>query len=339
MKSTFVVFTMLLCSGSALAQLSATVIAKQKVDSARLSQLSVAAIRYPGLRQGFIAKDIIGRGRMNSELYGKDLHTGEAHIFRTRINLNILVYQWGKNSLSATFNYLRQDFSFDNNRSLDSRFSVPDSNFGKTTLNMIASYSRRDTLFHLPVNFTVSVSGLTDGSFSQHRLNYLGLIVVPLKRTATTAVSVGAMMVIDPSSVVPAVPIVSYWHRFTKPGLELFVDLPSRVSLRKQLSEKAALSLGTDLGGNLSFFKFSNSYFPEQSVYTTLELKSGLNFEYRIQKKMILGISGGALTTANSRLLEKNAKNNDFFINNHFNTVPYATVTLSFLPFLRGLIQ
>ena len=333
MKKSRLLITLLFFSGSSFAQTVPPKVMQHMKDSIILSHLRAAALKYPVLRQASVSTEVINRTKISSQLYGKDLYEGEAQITRVRANFNLPIYRSGKHIFSTTFNYLGQQFDLNNANSLNPQFpAMKNANAYRSTLNMIASYSRSDSIFHRPVNFSASVSVLTDGEFSSARVNYLGVISFPLKRTATTAYSVGLIVNIDPSSPVPAFPVFSYWHKFKHPEIELFIDMPSRITLRKQLTEKSALSLGSELGGSLSFMNMNNSYLPKRTIYTTLEIKSGATFEYSLSKYLLLGVNGGILSTMSSRHLEKNAKMNDYFIKNSIHSTPYINVSLSLLP-------
>ncbi|RXK83332.1 hypothetical protein [Filimonas effusa] len=333
MKKSRLLVTLLLFSGSSFAQNISPKVMQHMKDSIILSQLRAAALKYPILRQGSVSTEVISRTKISSQLYGEDLYEGEAQITRVRANFNLPIYRKGKHLFSTTLNYLGQQFDLNNANSLNPRFpAVQNTEVYKTTLNLIASYSRSDSIFHRPVNFSASVSVLTDGEFSNARLNYLGVINFPLRRTATTAYSVGLIVNIDPSSPVPVFPIFNYWHQFKRPEIELFIDLPSRIALRKPLRGKTAVLLGSELGGSLSFLNMNNSYLPKRTIYTTLEIKSGATFEYSFSKYLMLGVNGGILSTVSSRHLEKSAKMNDYFIKNSIHSAPYVNVSLSLLP-------
>lgn len=337
MKNNQLLIVLLLVSGSSFAQAGNQKAVQRIKDSITLIHLRAAALKYPTLRQAYVSREMIGNGKINAQLRDGSLYKGEMEIARTRVNLSLPVYRVGKHQFSTTINYLGQNFKLEKTTSLNPQFAIHDASDYKSTFSFSANYSISDSLFHHPVNFAASVLAVTDGSFSDARMNYLGIISFPLKRTTTTAYSIGLIINIDPASPAPAFPIFNYWHQFGPKGIELFVDMPSRLMLRKQLTAKTAVSLGSELGGTMAFLRFNTNYFPKRSIYTTLEIKSGATFEYTLNKFLVLGVNGGLLSTVASRHLEKNASQGDYFIKNNIHTVPYVNVSLSLLPSILRL--
>lgn len=310
---------------------------KRMIDSLKMEGLSTFAMRYPQLRQGFFATDLIGKGHVKSEFKGKDLYEGEMSITRIRSNFSVPISQWGRNAVIGTIGYQQQQFRTTNITSFNPQFSNADIAITKRTVSLSASFTRSDSIFNKQVFYSAGIAGVTDEASSIKRLNYLATVTVPLKRNATSALTVGLVVIIDPSSVAPVVPIVSYWHKFKTQDLELFVDMPSRVALRKQLSKKAWTSIGTELGGGLLFFDLDQPSLPRNNIYTSLEFRSGATFEYLLTKKLIFGVNGGVFTSAASRMFEKNDKPNDYFFKAKTGSVPYISFSVSFLPFLKKL--
>jgi hypothetical protein len=226
---------------------------------------------------------------------------------------------------------------------LDNSINGPLSGYGKTmditTLSLQLAASRSDSLFNRPVVYNVGVTALTNASFSQSRFIVTGLVSFSLRRTATTSLSIGALFAIDPSSPSPVVPFVSYFHSFNALHLELYADFPSRVVLRRPLSPKSALSLGSNLGGNLSFFNINHTTLPQDAIHTILELKTGFLYEYRFSPKMVLGVNTGILSTLRSKMLENKANVSDSFLENNNASVPFINLSVSFLPFWKGSIR
>ena len=139
------------------------------------------------------------------------------------------------------------------------------------------------------------------------------------------------------SSVVPAYLMVSYARKFSNLGLELLADLPSRILLRKELSAKSFLSVGSELGGNLFFFNLRKPSLPASAVSISLLIKSGIAYEHLIAKNVVLGFSAGVLATPMIKALDANGRATDHFIKTKSLNEPYLNVSLSFLPFWKGL--
>ncbi|WP_342333226.1 hypothetical protein [Pedobacter sp. FW305-3-2-15-E-R2A2] len=319
------------------AQNSIKELSMKTADSLKMTYLSNAAMRYPLLRQGFVSAEVLGRGNIDAELNGNNLYKGKSQISRIRSVFNIPVVRFGKNTISSTLSYLQQSVNVTDVKSYNPYVTSTDFNYRKSTIGLTAVFTRVDSLFNRPVAYSASVSGLTDDLSRIRRFNYLGLVSVNLKRTPTTSYSVGGVVIIDPSSPSPFLPIFSYWHKFKSSDLELFVDIPSRIMLRKQFSERAWASFGTELSGNLAFFDFDKAILPRDFSHSSIELKTGPTVEYLIYKKIILGINGGLMTTNSSRFFRKEDRPDDYFMKNKNDAVPYINFSISFLPFLNAV--
>lgn len=295
-----------------------------------------AALRFPLLRQGGVSKEFMGSKQVKSDLYGNPLAESDVNISRIRANFNLPVYSKGRNVIGASVGLVQQRIELNNTKSFNSEFPVNDQVIDKTTINLAAFFSTTMNVFNKPLTLSANVAGLTDQMFSTFRLNFIGVATMGLKRTATTAYSVGLIVLADPSSPVPIFPYFNYWHKFDN-NVELFFELPTRLALRKQLTKRAALSLGSELSGTTAFLNLKDSSLPQKNLFATLDLKTGPGFEYLVSKSIILGVSGGLFSTVNSRIYERSAKSDDYFISNKMGTTPYINFSISILPFLRSL--
>ena len=317
-------------------QLADKALADKMMDSVKMSYLRQAAMRFPLLRQGGISKEIVGREEVKSDLYGNKLAESDVRISRIRANFNVPIISSGKNTIGASVGLLQQRFDFDQTKSFNPEYPVSDMKVDKTTINLSAFAARTGTLFNKPVTLSVNLSGLTDQMVSTFRLNMIAAASMTLKRTATTSYAVGLLVLIDPSAPTPVVPYFNYWHKFDN-NWELFLDLPTRLALRKQVTKKASIAFGSELSGSTAFLDLKEPGLPQKNLYATLELKTGPTFEYLVSKSIILGVSGGLFSTVTSRVYDRSAKSDDYFIKNKMGTTPYINFSISILPFLKAL--
>jgi hypothetical protein len=322
---------------SASAQTEKQKATDKMIDSIKMAMLSQYAESYPVLRQGFLATDFIAGRTVTGELNGKDLYQGKVNIERIRSNFNIPLAQWGKNTITGTVSYQQIHFETDDVTSFSSSFPSTDQSVNKSTVGLTATFTRTDSIFNHPINYSGSVSGLTDETSSVKRVNYLGLITVPISRSKYSSFTVGVVVTIDPSTVEPVIPIISYWHKFQASDLDLYVDLPSRIALRKQLSKKAWATIGSELGGNIYFFDLNQPSLPQNNIYSTIDIRSGATFEYLVTKKLVLGVSGGLYTVASSRMFGQDDKPDQYFFRTSNGSSPYISFSISFLPFIKSL--
>lgn len=339
-KKIFLLFSFfLLALNSTFAQTPNEILTKKMADSVKMDRRSAAAIQYPQLRQVFISTDVIGSGNITAKLHGNDFFKAKDQITRVRANFNLPVAQWGKNRISANFNYLYQHIDISQVTNYNPAVPVHNSSNDFTTITLTAGYTRVDTLFNHQVIFSANVSGVTDELSAIRRMTELVGVIVPIKQTAATIFSVGLFYSHDPTNQFPVIPLISYMHKFQAGDFQLFADLPTRVLLKKQVSAKSWLSLGTELTGTQSYLKLNEPSLPRNAISTTLELKTGPGYEYLVGKKLMIGINGGLLSTLSSRIFEQGQSSSTYFIRNKNSAVPYIGFTVSFLPFIKSIIK
>jgi hypothetical protein len=336
----------IISAGPLYAQSNAMTEAQQKVrdsirtadpdkDSARIAYLDKAALAYPIFRQGALSTEFIGQGNTSADLFGNRLYKGKVDLTREKANVNIPISRWGKNSLVGSFSYLDQHYNVSQVQAYNPDFPIRNMDFTKPTFGFSVTYTRHDSLFNRPVVYNLTPGIFSDQLSTVRKLNFIGSALFELKRTANDALLVGFAVIADPSSPIPVVPVVFYWHKFGQSHTELFVDLPTRVQLRSQLSKNSWLAFGSDLTNNFAFYSLNQPLLPQHVSYTSIELKTGPSYEYRLSKKIILGAYGGLFSTLDSRLFKGNDNWNNYIVRNHNSSVPFVNFTISFLPFLK----
>lgn len=319
------------------AQSGSMAIKKKMMDSIKMVYLTDAAIRQPLLRQASVAVDVMGNANVDAKLNGQSIYKGKAEITRIRTNFTLPVYQWGKNSLSATVYYVRQHFKAEQDNSPQQ--AVPDLNFNKSTITGTVSFLRVDSIFGRPVIYSASITGLTNEASSIRRTTYIGGMLFPIKRTPNTVIMAGAIVLVDNYSPLPVSPYFSYWHKFDDSKLELTIDLPSLVGIRKPLSKNSWVTFGTSLEQNFTFYNAGELSFQRDVTQSTSDLKTGLSFEHLFGKKLMVGIRGGAMTNLSNRSYLPGDSYKNYFINTKTGTAPFFNVSVSLLPFLKNLIK
>ncbi|RKR82032.1 hypothetical protein BDD43_2198 [Mucilaginibacter gracilis] len=309
---------------------------KKLTDTTTMPIMSQYAISYPRLRQGFLATDIIAGRNITGELNGKKLYEGKMAMERIRENFNIPVVQWARNSITGTISYQHVHFQTGQITSFSPEFPNTDQSINKSTVGITLSFSRADSIFGHPVNYSGSLTGLADDKGIE-RVNYLGLISVPISKSKYSSFNVGLIVVIDPSAVSPVIPIISYWHKFQTADLDLYVELPTKIAVKKQLTKRSWVVVGSELGSNLYFFELNQPALPDKAILKTVDIRSGASFEYLATKKLILGVSGGVYTGISTRLFDHNDKSSDYFFRTSNGSSPYISFSISFLPFLKSI--
>lgn len=307
---------------------------KRFIDSVKKVYLTEAAIRNPVLRRVIVSTDVISRGNVHSELYGNKLLDGNLSQVRTTALVNVPVKIWNKNMVIASFSFQRQHFDITDITGYQPLPASPgDQTENKVTVGFSGTYTRTDSLFGRPVILMGAVTGLTNSSSAIQKMSYLAGVNFTLKQTATTKSMLGFLINIDPSIKVPFVPCYLYWHKY-KSDLELNVNFPQQVMLRKGLSATCWASFGTTLSGTVAFFSRNQPSLPDNSNYSTVELKTGPGIECLFARKFLFGVNAGILTPLQSREFERDRNADDYFLKNKINSTAFLNFTLSVLPFL-----
>ncbi|MVN91773.1 DUF6268 family outer membrane beta-barrel protein [Mucilaginibacter aquatilis] len=321
-------------TNSAFAQSQADAYRKRMMDSIKNVYLIEAAIRNPALRQASITTDVTSGSNIENFVHGNKIFDGTMQVLRTSALFNVPVHQWGKNSISATFSAFQQRFHLSNITPYQP--NLPDLEgkvFNKFTVGFTGTFLRVDSLFGHQVVYSASISGVTSRASSIQKLSYLGAVIFSLKQTPKVRTSVGLFINIDPSINVPVVPFFTYWRKLNN-DLELNVNLPQQLTLRKGISPKLWATLGTSLSGSIAFFRHNQPGIPQDGNFSTIDLKTGPGIEYRFAKKFIFGLNAGFLTNLQSREFEVNSKANDYFLRNKVNPSFFGSFSVSVLPFL-----
>lgn len=323
---------MLFCSAGTYAQNMFSMSSLHPADTLR-SNADEQALRYPSLRQASVTADIFGSGHFDSKLDGKDLADGKSRNARISSFFSIPISSWGGNVIGATIYHNEQFYKVQkvNNQLADPQINTGDKN--KSTLGLSLNFSRTDLLFHTPVIYSAVFTGISDNLNTIKRFNFNGSISFPLKHTADESLSVGALVLIDPSAASPVLPVVNYFRKLNSRGLDLIVGFPQGASVKQAISHKAWIYLGTTANTYVSFYHSGSSALPERFSYNTVELKTGPGVEYLLGKYVVLGISGGVNSIVSARTIAKGSSYNDAFSRTTSKATPYGEFRISLLPF------
>lgn len=332
------VTSILLCSAyisvsnSVSAQNMFSMAAQHPADTSR-SDAHEQAIRFPSLRQASVTVDLYGSGHFDSRLNDKDLASGKSRNARISSYFTAAFGSWNGNAIGATIYHTENFFDV---RNADNKLADPRVNTGsssKSTFGLSLNFSRTDAIFHTPVIYSAVFTGISDNLSTIRRFNFNGGVSFPLMHTADSYLSVGVLLLIDPSAPIPILPVVNYFQRLNGRGLALAIDLPQGVSIRQSLSRNAWVYLGSNYNTYASFYKSDNASLPGRYSYNTIEFKSGPGFEYLFGKYVIVGISGGVNSTISARVWAKGDRYNTPLIKTTNRATPYGEFRISLLPF------
>jgi hypothetical protein len=328
------------CTSTSVAQPTRDSLRSRAADSLRHVYLDKVAMLIPQQRQGAISVEAVGNGTVRIQLHGQDFLDGKENSTRANANVSLPLPIWGKNNFSLNLAYMQQRMQLKGLAGpgswVDPQHTV--FRFDQQTYSLGIVYLRSDTVGHMPLVLYANVTAVADANGSSKKIDGLAAVIFPIKRTTVMALSLGLVFSDNPSAPSTVLPFIRYWQKLGG-GPELLVDIPSRIMLRVPLSSRSWLNVGSDLTGTLSFVTFGQPdmlSFPRHDLYTTVETRSGAWFEVLLTRKLILGFSGGWLSTLDSRVFELTKRPQDNFLSSKYQTVPYVNCSLSILPFLYG---
>lgn len=291
------------------------------------------AIRYSDLRQFNIAVNSFGYSDFNAKIDDNNFASGKIKTERISSFFNTPAIKWKGNSLSATVNYTYTSLQLK-----DITNELPDAQLAalttdKSTTDLALNFSRSDKVFNHPIIYSLVARGISDGLNSVRRFNFNGSFSLPIKRTENTSFSVGLLVLVDPSAPIPVQPIVSYYHKFASPGIELIADLPNGINVKKEVAKNAWFMIGSNQQSYSTFYNQHNAFLDGKVSYNTIELKSGAAFEYLFAKNIMLSVGGGINSYLSSKVFKDGENYGNASIASKNKSVPYANVSLSLLSF------
>jgi hypothetical protein len=323
----------LLGSYAALAQNMISMTSVHPVADTAGASKHQMAIRYPALRQFNVVTTSYRYADFDAELNDEPFPTQQASILRTAAFFNTPAVQWRGNTLSATVFYTYTSFKL---KAVANELPEPQLYplvSDKSTVDLALNYSRADSLFRRPVIYSLIVNFISGNLSSVRRFNFNGSISFPLIRRPNTTLAVGLLVVIDPSSPVPVEPIVNYYHKFTGSGLELLVDIPSGINLKKQVVHNLWVLAGSNQNSYTTFYNSHEGIFNGKASYNTIEVRSGLAIEYLLAQKLMLSLGGGINNTVSARVFRSGEDYNSASVTSKNGSAPYVNVGLSWVPF------
>ena len=291
------------------------------------------AIRYPALRQFGITANSYSYSDFNSKLNDHDFADGKISTQRISAFFNTPALQWNGNSLSATVFY-----TYTSTKLKEITNNLPDIELqpltsDKSTIDVALNYSKSARIFNHPVVYSLVARGISGNLNSVRRFNLNGSFVLPLKKTENTSFSAGLLILIDPSSPVPVEPIINYYHKFVSSGLELIVDIPTGINLKKEVIKNGWIILGSNQSSYSTFYNHRNNLLNGKVSYNTIELKSGLGLEYVFSKNIMLSLGGGINSFFSSRLFKDGERYNGASLTSNNTNAPYVNAGISLLSF------
>lgn len=293
--------------------------------------------KFPTTRTFDLQYEQLGPSNYDSELFGNKFERGrvENHSrFKAAFNLPFYASKSKRFVLTTSLRYKYESYQFGDiyNYTTTQTYRRENEDVHYWAGAMTATYM--SSLFKKPIiyNATVSVDGNEE---DLQRVKGFASAVLVLKRTPSTTITAGVLVLADPSSIVPLTPLLSINHKFKNSKWDMDFILPQRLLFRRELLENGRISLGTELNTESFYLNLNSSNL--QGVYelNQLELKSGITYEYSFTPKLIAFVKGGFNNVVSARITEKGERTNRYVYDQKEDTQGYFRFGVSYNLFNR----
>lgn len=295
----------------------------------------VVTDKFPTTRILDVQYEQLGPTNFDSKLFGDRFERGriESHNrFKAAINVPFLSSKSKRFVMTGSLRYKYETYEFGDIYNYNSATTHTRE---KEEIHFFAgalSATYVSTLFHKPIiyNATATVDGNQDGF---QRVKGFATASIVLKRTANTTFTVGALVMADPSAIIPITPLLTYNHKFENSKWDIDFILPQRLLFRRELLENGRISLGTELNTESFYLNLNNPKLKGIYEMNQLELKSGITYEYRFTPKIIGVLKAGVNNVISARVTEKGERTSNYVYDQKEDAQGYFRFGISYNPF------
>jgi hypothetical protein len=308
-------------------------VAAQETDSLKQKAQTAIADKFPFTRVldvryvQYLPQDFDSELLDDDYISGRIKNRGKMNFFA-----NIPVVMKKKWNITATANYKYEFFELEQIKDFE---GVPAAVYNKKYdfhyLSAALSFTGFTSLFKKP--FIYNASFIVDGTErkAQRIKGFVGGSIV-LKANAKTKMTLGLIVLIDPTSPVPAAPVFTLDHKFNS-GWMLDIILPQRFLLKHNVYENGRISFGTELVTDGFYFQSSQISPGNVLDYRQLELRSGVTYEYWFGDGLIGTFKTGLSNVFNSRISQRGESTNDYLVATKQDGTGYFSLGFSYNPF------
>jgi len=302
------------------------VLAQQIADSLPKPVESPVPV-YPRIKLLSVSYDQSASTDYKVKTTGNPDNEGDMSRGRLQVVANIPIWKKNAFALSVTEVYTHEEMAIKQSRNpiFESQANYSFDNF-ITTLN--ASYLGK--LFNKPLLTNASVIVGSADFLHPEKVSGLVTAMLVFQKRPDTRYTLGLGGLIDPSSQIPAFPIITYWHRFKDPRWELDIILPTMLKIRRSDVWGGWLSAGSDFNGFGYFITDApNTSKTYQNTYS--EISFNVSYEKIFAKNFMVSLQGGYKSTLQNRIMEVNKKYNDAIADIDMGSAPYFKVGMSYI--------
>ncbi len=305
----------------------------QKTDSTAIAAGKVITNKFPSTRAFDVQYEQLGPAENTTKMFGDVFEKSDIqNHYRLKLAANIPLYKSKSQRFFITnsFRYKYESFSFGTIQSPTETYTRPDVGFHYFANSVSGTYFGR--LFKKNVIYNATATVDADEHAFQRVKGMVSAVVV-IKKTERTTFTLGALMSIDPSSIIPFVPIATYEYQFKDSPWKLDFILPQRFLIKRPLFENGRLSLGTELTSENFYLQLDMPSLKGTYELNQLGLRSGVTYEHAISKNIIGTVKGGIAHVLSSRVTERGERTDRYVIENKQDPQWYLNFGISYNPF------
>lgn len=288
--------------------------------------------KFPTTRTFDVQYEQLGPSNYDSEMFGNKFERGrvESHSrFKAAFNLPFYATKSKRFVLTTSLRYKYESYEFGNiyNYGTDQTYRRENQDVHFWAGALTATYMA--SLFGKPAIY--SATATVDGDKEKlQRLKGFASGVLVLKRTPSTTITAGVLVLLDPSSIVPVTPLFSINHKFKQSKWDLDFILPQRILFRRELLENGRISLGTELNTESFYLNLNSENLKGVYELNQLELKSGITYEYSFSPKFIAFAKAGINNVVSARITERGERTNRYVYDQKEDAQGYVRVGVSY---------
>jgi hypothetical protein len=291
--------------------------------------------KFPTTRIFDVQYEQVGPTNFSSKLFGAPFERGriESHNrFKASFNMPFFASNSKRFVMTGSLRYKYENYEFGDIYNVNS--TVPYTRAKEEIHYFAAALSATyvSTLFHKPIiyNATATVDGNED---NVQRLKGFVTASLVLKRNANTTITIGALAMLDPSSIIPIAPLFTYNHKFKDSKWDVDFILPQRLLFRRELLENGRISLGTELNTENFYLNINGPNLKGVYELNQLELRSGVTYEYRFTPRVIGLFKAGVDNVLSERVTERGKRTSKYIYDQKEDAQGYFRFGISYNPF------
>lgn len=305
----------------------------QKTDSTAIAAGKTIVNKFPSTRVFDLQYQQFGSSDYTAKAFGNVFEKGtiRSHYrLRAAANINLYKSKSQRFFITNSFRYKYESFSFGNIQNATVIFTRPETDFHYFANAISGTYFGQIFKKNVIYNATAAVDA---DQYHFQRLKGMVSAVVVIKKTERTTFTLGALLSIDPSAIIPFVPIASYEYQFKESPWKLDFILPQRFLIKRPLFENGRLSLGTEMASENFYLSLNTNSFRGTYELNELALRSGITYEHALGKNSIGTFKSGLSNVLSSRITERGERTDRYVIDNKQDPHWYFNAGLSYNPF------